>query len=173
MVNPITIFHRRPRDLEHVHAEAIASDEGRFPAQLPRLLHHQGHFLVKVRHDECLGAALLGVGQLGAEIHVPAAESLVGDDLAAETGIGLDEVFRQPFGVVAADVVDDGRFLDLQLIEEVLGDDLALVGIREANPEGVQTVDKGPFGGLFSWKTLVETGSCGKGKSAKVLWDET
>ena len=67
----------------------------------------------------------------------PPAEALVGHDLPAEARVGLDEVLGQPLGVVAADVMDDGRFLDAELAVEVFGDDLALVGIGEADAEHV------------------------------------
>jgi len=138
VVDPIASHHGVAGDLVHVGTVTVTTDEDRLPAQFRGLLHDEGHFLVEKGHGHGLGAAVLHVRELRTEVHVTTAEGFVRRHRAAESLEGLHEILGKPFRIVTAHVADDRGLLDTQLVEEIFRHDLALIGVGEADAEGIR-----------------------------------
>lgn len=136
-VDPVAPLHRVAGDLVHTRAEAVASDKNRLPVEFRRLLHNQAHLFVENGERDRLGAGRFHLRQLGPEVDVAAAETPNTLHFAAEFFNACEEKLLKPFGVVASNVGDNGRAFDAELVDEVVGHDLSLVGVGVAETERV------------------------------------
>ncbi|MFO7897788.1 MAG: hypothetical protein R6V58_01880, partial [Planctomycetota bacterium] len=116
---------------------AVAADEGNGDAQVAGLLGGQSHLLGQEGHDDHVWLGVLDRCELSAELDVTGLEGLVGYQLATQLLPSLHEEVAQTDGVVGADLIEHGGLLGLQVAEGEISHDGPLIGVGEADPEGV------------------------------------